>query len=482
LNRKLLVLMFFALLLMHAGALRNDFYWDDRPLILEGKLRPSLASIPDLFKHEMWYSVDLGERAPIARVDTYRPLSNLSFWIDSFLWDQNPVGFHLMNLVIHLGNLILLYLLVRKLASDRIALWTTLFFGLHPLTVECIHYISARTDSLANFFSILSIYFLISRPVSWRRDFYAGCSLIAGAMVKETALVALPIWLLFSISERRIRLIIPVATAAIYLFLRHQALGAMKAVHDSSHLIELMANYPRLVVRAAGMFLFPRMNMPMQEFAISRPPIRFGLWCTTTLFYVSLAVLLVYGWRHSKRMGAVLFWGLLALAAPFVATSLTEVLNPRYLYPSVMAFSLGLVVLLYRLSIRPPIRVFAAVTLACLFGIRSLFASFDYRNGETFYGAILRDHPHHVEAEYSLANTLFRSRKFEQAALLYREVLRHQPQNPSAMNNLGSTYLALNQNEPALAAFESALKSSPNNLKYKNNLEIARKKLGKEVP
>jgi Flp pilus assembly protein TadD len=88
----------------------------------------------------------------------WHPLTWLSLMLDAQLFGKGPAGPHFTNLLLHTANIILLFLLLRKLTS---AIWRSAFvaalFALHPLHVESVAWISERKDVLSAFFALLAL-------------------------------------------------------------------------------------------------------------------------------------------------------------------------------------------------------------------------------------------------------------------------------------------------------------------------------------
>ena len=129
----------------------------------------------------------------------FRPLAELSLVADLSLWGMNAFGFHLTNLLLHLTNAILLYLLAGQLMSARFfALTAALLFLLHPVHSLSIFWISGRSDMLCGIFFLLSLSGFIYVDRSGKQ--WARWGSLAGFLLalfsKEMAL-SLPLLLLF---------------------------------------------------------------------------------------------------------------------------------------------------------------------------------------------------------------------------------------------------------------------------------------------
>lgn len=88
----------------------------------------------------------------------WHPLTSLSHILDVQLFGLNPVRHHLINLLFHVADSVLLLLLLQRMTQS---LWRSAFvaalFALHPLHVESVAWISERKDVLSGFFFMLTL-------------------------------------------------------------------------------------------------------------------------------------------------------------------------------------------------------------------------------------------------------------------------------------------------------------------------------------
>lgn len=143
-------------LIVYLPALANGFVnWDDQRYVYENGLIRSL----DLdFLKTVFTTI---------QVSNWHPLTMLSYAIDFALWGEAPLGYHLENIVLHAVNTFLAGLLAARLLEARGAkdpsfvfvasAATALLFGLHPMHVESVAWISERKDVLSGLFFILSL-------------------------------------------------------------------------------------------------------------------------------------------------------------------------------------------------------------------------------------------------------------------------------------------------------------------------------------
>lgn len=133
-----------------------------------------------------------------------RALAEYTFAINYALHGLRPAGYHVVNILIHLGAAILLFGIVRRtlvrpaipeqlrLAAPWLAGCTAVLWGVHPLQTESVTYLVQRCESLMGLLTLLALYALIrsgdsSRPSRWQLVVVAACLL--GMAVKESMAV-----------------------------------------------------------------------------------------------------------------------------------------------------------------------------------------------------------------------------------------------------------------------------------------------------
>ena len=108
----------------------------------------------------------------------YQPVTMVSYALDYHFAGLDPASFHRTNLLIHLTNCILLYVFIWFLSrSVFVSFFAALLFGIHPLHVESVAWISARKDLLSCFFflgALISYLFYLRKRV---RSYYYLCLL-----------------------------------------------------------------------------------------------------------------------------------------------------------------------------------------------------------------------------------------------------------------------------------------------------------------
>lgn len=141
--------LLFLCILSFAPVLKNDFVnFDDTSHLLKNPAIHALniSNIKNIF-------TSLTEK-------TYIPLTVLSFSIEHHFFQHNPFIYHLNNLILHLGVTALVFSFALQVGLPvRGAFLAALLFGIHPMHVESVAWITERKDVLYSFFYMLALCF-----------------------------------------------------------------------------------------------------------------------------------------------------------------------------------------------------------------------------------------------------------------------------------------------------------------------------------
>ena len=194
-NSRLLVLGLLVLLvtLAYGNSLRNGFVYDDDYLVVRNGLITRLDTLPTLLTSDYWITRKnpFGDPPPPTSSGLYRPLVSLSYALNYAVGGLNPIGYHLVNLLLHLLVTWLLYLLALRLQfPPGAAVSAAALFAIHPLHTEAITNVVGR----AELFMALGVLGSLWLAVTGRRWWSLG-AFATGLFSKEQA-VMLPILLL----------------------------------------------------------------------------------------------------------------------------------------------------------------------------------------------------------------------------------------------------------------------------------------------
>ena len=173
---------------LFSGAVEHEFTnWDDNHYVTQNALVQDLSfqntvRIFSSFVHSH-----------------YHPLTILSLAVDFHFWGLNPKGFIIVNIILHLLNVIMVFLILKLLSGDGyIALGAALIFAIHPMRVESVVWVTERKDVLYAFFYLLAIYHYIKYITSGENKKYYILTLLMFvlSLLSKALAASLPLVLL----------------------------------------------------------------------------------------------------------------------------------------------------------------------------------------------------------------------------------------------------------------------------------------------
>jgi tetratricopeptide (TPR) repeat protein len=175
-RRTLSLVVFVAAAALFSRTVRFPFVFDDQFLIVANSFLHEPWVAVQAFAHDFWHGTPM-------EGSYYRPLVVLSLALNGrgFGWD--PWGFHLVNVLLHATNAVLLLgLLLRLTVPATAALLGALLFAVHPAAAWPVGSIVARVDLLPAFFLLLALHALMTGSIAG-----TGFAFLAAFLSKESA-------------------------------------------------------------------------------------------------------------------------------------------------------------------------------------------------------------------------------------------------------------------------------------------------------
>ncbi len=162
--------------------MQGQFLWDDDAHVT----KPELRSLSGLGR--IWFDVGATQQ--------YYPLLHSAFWIEHHLWGDDPLGYHLLNLLLHATAAWLVFLILRQLAIPG-ALLAAAIFALHPVQVESVAWITEQKNTLSAVFYLGAMLAYLHFDQSRRPGHYAlALALFVLGLMSKTVTATLPAALL----------------------------------------------------------------------------------------------------------------------------------------------------------------------------------------------------------------------------------------------------------------------------------------------
>ena len=441
----------------------------------------------------------------------YIPLTWLSLGLNYAVGGMEPRGYHLGNLVIHAANTTLFFFLARRLLAialehahpergdDRTSRQggmtvslggaaAALLWGLHPLRVESVAWVTERRDVLCGFFYLLAVLAYVrgvtqERTLSGRwlvaslAAFTAALGSKAMAMTLPATLLVLDVYPL-----RRLRLGWP---ALIREKLGHFALGAVGAVVASwavtrgagwtSYAVQGLE--ARLAMTGYSFWFYPwKLVWPENLSPLYELPARIHLLDARFLYpaivVIVVTVVLVVG--HRRVAGALAAWlqSIIVLApVSGIAHAGHQLAHDRYSYLSSLGFAVlagAGVTWLGRQRARGRVSrwVFASTSLAVVLALAGLGASTwvharIWHDSESLWRAAVAADPACALCRSKLGNVLLSAGLPREAEAELTRAIALRPERATAHNSLGSLLVQQGHLDAAEAEFREAIRLTP---------------------
>jgi Flp pilus assembly protein TadD len=470
--------------------LKNGFVnWDDNLYIRDN---PVVRSLTAENVHKVFTS---------SLVANYQPLTFLSYMLDTHLFGGGPSGYHATNLFWHLINSLLVFWLI-FLLSGRVstAFLTGLLFGIHPLHVESVAWISGRKDVLYVFFYLAALlcYWYYLKGLLRRRFYYGVLALFLLSLLSKTMAVTLPLVLLLmdyffskrSVKEALLDKIPFFVLSLVFGGITFFAQGAAGAVRHQE-MFDLWGKIqvvPFVMVFYLAKIAWPHALSCLYPYFIL--PVGFGITLVLAAFIVVGIGVFLFLWR--KRSKTVIFCGLFFLvtilpALQFVPIGHTLVAD-RYVYLSLLGilygFSAGVSYLLDRFvkaGNRRGIVVIALLLagLVAALGVTTWTRCGVWKDSVTLWNDVLAKYPRSATAHNNLGVILAEKGRKDEAAVLFQKAVEEDPHYSGAYNNLGMVTYDAGRSAEAAALFRKAVEIDPRSAGAYNNLCKVTVSLGK---
>src|SRR5437762_205787 len=462
-------------MLAYQPAWHGGLLWDDDANIAS----PELRSLDGL--RRIWFE----RRA----TQQYCPLLYSSYWLQERFWADSPTGYHLVNLLLHIGCVILVLKILRLLRIPGAAL-AAILFALHPVNVETVAWITERKNTLSGLFCLAATLWYLKFDESRNRRSYAlALGLFLLGLLSKTAIVTLPLALLVifwwkrgAISWRR-----DVVPLAPFFFLSAAA-GLMTSWVEYSNMgykaraLDFSLVDRCLIAGRAFWFQLGKVLWPSNlMFVYSRWEINAAV---AWQYLFPLAVLGLLGilwslrrWSRAPLAGVLVYIFLLLPSLGFlnIFFFIYSFVADHWQYLACLGLitpcASGIVLLAGQLeSWQAWLERGTTLLLAGVLFLVTWQQSRMYTNAETLYRTTIADNPACWMAYNNLGIIMSQANRIPKAMELFKQALRINPDNAEAHYNLGNALVQTGRTSEAIDQYEKALRINPNYAEAHNNL------------
>jgi tetratricopeptide (TPR) repeat protein len=403
------VFLFGLALITYLPSLGNGFIWDDDAYVQHNL---TLRSASGLW--QIWTEP--------TSTPQYYPLVYTTFWVEHHLWGDQPLGYHIDNMLLHALGAVLLWRLLKRL---KIPLpWLAAgIFAVHPINVESVAWITERKNVLSGVFYFLAFRAYLDAIESTtlnRRLYAAALMFFLLALFSKTVTATFPAAVLLVLWWKRGKLtrkeIVPLLPFFVVGIALGSVTGYLERTHIGAHGVEWSSLTPldRLLIAARAVWFYAgKLALPITLIFIYPrwliDPHEVVQW----IYPVALAVVLISLWRLRTRIGrgpltAILFF----IGTLFPALGFVNVYPMRYSFVAdhfqylagigLIVLFTALVAMMQATGLRMIIASLVIATLATL----SFRQEFIYKDGETLWRDTIAKNPDSWMAHANLGHVL----------------------------------------------------------------------------
>ena len=475
---------------------KGVFLFDDKALIIDNPYIKNFSYIRDIFTTHLFHGSGIYS-------NFYRPMQSLSFMLDYRLWELNPFGYHLVSVLIHILNSVMVYFLIYLISKKQyIAAVTAILFCVHTVLSILVNYVAARADILSTLFLLaaLSLYILYKQSKINRFKIllyiFSVLSFISALLTKEMAIIFPFVLLLYVFcfpkdvnhaGKKPPSLIwIFFLVIGIYALLRSTVLDFTggKLLETTTGQIPLYNRllttskvfmiYLRLLFFPVGLHMEWNIN-PANSFIqdeVFLPVV--GL--------IAIGIFVYFLLRTSRLKFFAISWFFVTLFPQSNIFPLNYFMSESWLYiPSIGFFTL-LAIYLYDLKQRSKfcslLAAFIIFSSVIFYGILTFKRADIWADPIRLYTEVLRYSPNNTKARINLGTVLATSGSYDEAMEKYKEASELMPDNASARSGLGGIYAEKHMYDMALEEFKKAIELNPKDYVAYNNIGIIYKLKG----
>ncbi|MBI5644002.1 MAG: tetratricopeptide repeat protein [Deltaproteobacteria bacterium] len=471
-------------MLAYLPALQNGFVnWDDQLYVYDN---PDIRIMDARFFKLIFTTV---------LVSNWHPLTMLSYAIDYSIWGLDPFGYHLVSVIFHGLNTFLAGLLATRLTrlatglDDGRALFTgavfALLFGLHPLHVESVAWVSERKDVLSGFFFFLSILSYLR----YKRGHVSGyfCALlffILSFMSKPMTITLPAVLLILDYYPLKAGLRKSILEKVPFFALGGLFTATTLWAQGSDNAIAPLTPYPissRILVAARGFIFYlyktilPSGLAPFYPRDLSPRLFSLEYLGAFALLFIIFLFCIIYIKKNRAYISGWLFYLVTLLPVIGIIQVGSQAAADRYTYlPSIGPFMLIAAGAGYLFARKKTAAVIIAAITSLLLASCTVRQVYVWKDSISLWSHEVRVYPNDAPLGYSNLGIAYKAiGDYDKAIYSYNKALEIDPDYADAYSNRGVVYMRLGRFNEGLDDFTNAIRLNPDNPETYGNRGVA---------
>jgi tetratricopeptide (TPR) repeat protein len=443
-------------LLVYANTLGNGFVFDDNYYVFENPAAKTISPAD-------WFR-------PTSN-NVFRPVTFATLALNWVISAGRPLGYHLVNILLHAAVVVLLYLLLQMLLArlpqaTTIAFASALLFAVHPIHTEAVAWITGRSELLAAGWLLAAWLFHLRN-----QQLPALLCFVPALLAKESAVVFLPLVLAGDYALGKFkpfyRYGVIAATTGLYLALLRKMQGGRFGQKGFNSLDNPLGSLPlalripngfRVAWKYIGLQVYPaRLSCDYSYNAI----LLYARWRLLPILAATLLILVMWAWlgktgrKEWFLAGAIYLAGFAVTANILLPTG--TIMGERLAYLPSIGFCLLFALFWVQLGNRYPKAgwVMLGLILVAL-SVRTMARNRDWHDNFTLYSAAVRAVPGSTKAHALLGQEYLRRGQLDEARAELGAALRIFPDFPEAIENYGLVEVRAGHNLQARNLLEKA--------------------------
>lgn len=471
-------------LIVFFNSLFNPFIADDTAQIIQNHFVHSITNFPIFFTGGTFLAGD-----SLTGI-YYKPLLTTVFSGIYSVFGPTPFFFHLTQLLFHMLNSILVYVLFSKFLTKYISLFLALIFLVHPINSESVIYISNMQEPLFFIFGISGLHMYLRDKISVRFAVIAQSFFLLSMLSKETGVLFLIITFLYIIFFKRTLIktyiIFSLCTITIYSILRFfiaQIYFNQDIISPimSATFVERLLTIPSIYLYYITTFFFPKTLLLSQQWIIkSADPASFYVPLAIDILVVLLMIsVIIMVLKISRKVDKAVYlftvWLVIGLLLHSQIFPLDVTISDRWFYFPIVGL-LGLLGIIFEtfynklnLPNKTPIFIILILVVVLLLSVRTIVRNSNWADPVTLYSHDISNMRPNFSLENSLAAKYLNS---NQLPLALSHAKRSVDLYPTFANltTLGIIYTRMGDIRNGKIFFKKAIQKGENYLLAYQNL------------